>query len=198
MNPYRVRTLPVLEDLIRHASSDSAASGAPCRAALDFGSGDGWFASRLAPRFAALTAVDVVRRDTVLVEPRLYDGGTLPFPDRAFDLAYSVDVVHHCPDPGAALAELARCARSWLLLKDHTYRTPAGFAALCVLDELGNRRFGIPSPRRYQRGWEWERRLEVLGFSLERRVHPLACHAGALGALTNRLQFAALFRRVRG
>ena len=187
---YRER---VLAD-IRH---ELAAVG-PIGSALDFGSGDGFFCSRLRTLGAAdtITPVDVVERKQSHVRPVLYDGGRLPFGAASFDLAYAVDVLHHCPDPLFALDEMARCTRRWLLLKDHNCNGPVGDVALTVLDELGNRRFGIPSPGLYQRHWAWVQRLESRGFKRLAFRHPLRCHVGLLGALTNSLQFIGLWQRV--
>ena len=189
MNPYRQR---IVEQM--------AVALAPLGAigpALDFGSGDGFFASELQKRLPlqSITPVDVVEREHSFVKPQLYDGKRLPFDDRSFDLAYSVDVVHHCPDPMAALADLSRCTRRWLLLKDHQHTSALGSLTLAVLDELGNRRFGIPSPYRYQRDWQWVRWIENNGFVRRAFQHPMRCHTGPL-ALTNRLQFMGLWERV--
>lgn len=173
------------------------ASHAPFPAALDFGSGDGWFARQMLDEKLAseVVAVDVRRRRRAFVEPLVYDGERLPFPDRAFDLAYSIDVLHHCPDPRRSLRELLRCTGSCLLLKDHTYGGGAGWLALSIMDEIGNRRFGVPSRYRYQRDWEWNAVIEEAGFMLDRLVHPAACHVGLLGRATNHLQYLALWRR---
>jgi len=122
----------------------------------------------------------------------------LPFADRAFDLGYSIDVLHHCPEPRLNLCELLRCTGRYLLLKDHTYRSRAGWLALAVMDELGNRRFGVRSRYHYQRGWEWNAAIEEAGFSLEKLVHPAVCHSGLLGRTTNHLQYIALWRRGAG
>ncbi|MEO6280218.1 class I SAM-dependent methyltransferase [Roseateles sp.] len=168
----------------------------PVAQALDFGSGDGFFAAHL-PQLTAIkhvTPVDVVERASSWVKPVLYAGRTLPFPDRSFDLAYAVDVLHHCPDPIAALAEMARCTRHYLLVKDHNHTGPLGKAVLAVLDELGNRRFGIPSPQNYQQRWSWVEWIESQGFVRCRWVHPMPCHRGPL-ALTNPLQFLGLWKR---
>jgi SAM-dependent methyltransferase len=189
MNPYRRRVLPLLLDLLRER--------APVGRALDFGSGDGWFAQEL--RASGLVRevipVDVKRREQVVTEPLLYDGRALPFPDRSFDLVYSVDVLHHCPDPEASLRDLVRCSNRLLLLKDHTWRTRLGKLGLAVLDELGNRKFGIPCLYRYQHCWDWFRTIEAAGFRLVTLIHPAPCHVGLLGRLTNPLQFAALWER---
>lgn len=190
MNAYRQEILGLIEPLLR--------STGPSARALDFGSGDGWFASRIAAAglVGEVVCVDVQQREHVLVQPRLVrSGDALPYAAGAFDLAYAIDVLHHCADPLAALDEMARVARRFLLIKDHTYRTPGGRAALAVMDELGNRRFGIPSTWRYQRGWAWAEHLSARGWTERTRVHPAPCHKRLLGAMTNGLQYVSLFER---
>ena len=189
MNPYRKRVWRLLHEL--------AAKHGPFQNVLDFGSGDGWFASQFnnSGLVSQLVPLDVKRRATVLIEPQIYGGDLLPFGDRQFDLVYSVDVLHHCPDPMKQLAELERCSSRYLMLKDHNYQTQVGRYTLAVLDELGNRRFGIPSPYRYQRNWEWHQQLLARKWKVISFVHPANCHTGILGALTNNLQYVALYER---
>lgn len=188
MNAYRKNVLAAIEDLLTNVGS--------VKRALDFGAGDGWFAHELvrAGVFAEVAAVDVQLRSRVLVTPTIYDGTRLPFRDGEFELTYAIDVLHHCPTPRAALAEVLRCTRRHFVIKDHTYSSRFGYLALCVLDEMGNRRFRIPSRYMYQHEWEWFPWLAERGFRLVRLVHPVPCHRGALSA-TNGLQFAALFER---
>lgn len=45
-----------------------------------------------------------------------WDGGAMPFSDGSFDCAIATEVLEHCPDPGALLAESARVLRSRGLL----------------------------------------------------------------------------------
>jgi SAM-dependent methyltransferase len=189
MNPYRVRVWSVLRDVLTGRG--------PFRTAMDFGAGDGWFGRQMldSGTVTDLTPVDVQARPMTFVPVRLYDGTRLPLADREFDLVYAVDVFHHCPDPVAALADALRCAGRYFLLKDHTYRTVAGRLTLCALDELGNRRFGIPSLYKYQRGWDWFSVIEATGFRRVALVHPTRCHTRVLGALTNGLQFVGLWER---
>jgi SAM-dependent methyltransferase len=165
--------------------------------AVDVGAGEGWYAKRLVDDgiVGRCDAVEVVRREHVFVEPLLYDGARLSMADHSADLVYAVDAVHHAADPGALLDEIARVAAKWILLKDHTYRTPVGRATLSLLDEIGNRRFGIRSPGKYQHNWAWLPRLESQGFRICTMIHPARCHRGVLGALSNRLQFVAVVAR---
>ncbi len=191
MTLYRERILEAVQQLLEPLY--------PIETALDFGSGDGFFASQWARqgKIKSVTAVDVVERRTSWVKPTLYDGERLPFADRSFDLAYAIDVLHHCHSPATALRDLARCAAKYLLVKDHTYSSWAGKWTLSVLDEIGNRRFGIPSPHQYQRRWEWVTQIESDGWHRLSLTHPLYCHSSLLGATTNPLQFIGLWVRER-
>lgn len=165
---------------------------------LDFGCGDGWFSRQMleAEVVGDLVSLDVKRRETVYVEPVIYKANEpIPYPDSSFDLVYTVDVLHHCDDPLAQLTELARVSKRYLLIKDHTYRTQVGRMTLAVLDELGNRKFGIPSPYNYQQLWSWKAHLERLGWFERALIHPARCHVGIMGALTNSLQYVGLYER---
>jgi SAM-dependent methyltransferase len=190
MSAYRERILAHVRQLIEPLG--------PLDTALDFGSGDGFFASRWKPGGAvrSVVPVDVVKRKASLVTPVLYDGERLPFADLSFDLVYSIDVLHHCPNPDAAIRDMSRCSRRYLLIKDHTYRSRLGKLMLGLLDEVGNRRFGIPSPYLYQRRWEWVEQIELSGWRRVQLTHPMICHTGLLGAATNSLQFIGLWERV--
>lgn len=187
---YRDRTYAMVRDTMRALG--------PVATAVDVGAGEGWYAKHLMDDgvVARITPVEVQRRALTLVEPVLYDGVRLPFADRAVELVYAVDVVHHAGDPFALLDDMARIASRWLVLKDHTYASWFGKTTLAILDELGNRRFGIPSPGRYQHAWDWLPRLKAAGFVPRTMTHPAPCHTGVLGSLTNRLQFVAAFERV--
>ena len=189
VNQYRRRVFALLHDVLQPY--------APVGRMLDFGAGDGWFAHAFRANKLAkeVVAVDVRPRDRCFVPMLSYDGHRLPFADRSFELVSSIDVLHHCPDPRASLREALRCTDRFFLIKDHTYRSRAGKLALCVLDEVGNRRFGVPSPYHYQHAFEWSSCLEEAGFELKQLIHPAACHKGLLGWSTNSLQMVALWQR---
>ena len=89
MTLYRQRVLEQIQQLIRPLG--------PLDTALDFGSGDGFFASQWqgGDVVRRVTAVDVVERKSSLFVPQLYDGKRLPFDDSSFELAYAIDVLHH-------------------------------------------------------------------------------------------------------
>jgi len=184
---YRPRVLEKLLQIVTPLEITSA---------LDFGAGDGYFATHIEKisGIRKIVAVDVVKRKHSLLEPLLYDGQKLPFEDQSFDLVYAVDVVHHCLDPIKALDDMMRCTHRYLLLKDHNYTSYLGYWTLSALDEIGNRRFGIPSPQLYQKNWKWLEYIERSGFRRIDFTCPMNCHIGLLG-LTNQLQFMALWER---
>jgi len=87
------------------------------RRLLDAGVGAGRFAERAAAKGAEVfgidvtTAIDAAYRnigglDNVHLAQA--DVFALPFRDHTFDLAYSIGVLHHTPDPPSAFASLAR------------------------------------------------------------------------------------------
>jgi len=172
----------------------------PFSTAFDFGSGDGWFAKRFRQDGIAnkVVAIDVHRQKYCYVEPLLYSGERLPFDDHSFELTYSIDVLHHCPDPLASLRDVLRCTDKYFVIKDHTYQTFPGWLTLCYLDEVGNRCFGIKNTYNYQKGWQWSSCLEDEGFVLNDLVHPACCHPKPMSWVTNSLQFVALWRREAG
>lgn len=188
MNPYRIRTWSHISALLREVDSPSDI--------LDFGAGDGWFAGQvksLLPE-SGVVAVDVVARKNALLTPVIYKPkDPLPFADNSFDLSYAIDVLHHCHSPEFYLQELMRVSRRYILIKDHICGNRLDFLMLFVLDELGNRRFGIPSPGNYQRGWQWRRTLEKNGWQQVGLIYPCECHSGLLGMITNHLQYVALY-----
>jgi SAM-dependent methyltransferase len=171
---------------------------APMAGVLDVGAGDGWFAWSIEKAGAcdAVIAIDVMARPELYHRVETYDGGQLPYPDAAYDLVYAVDVVHHAEEPAKLLGEMARCTRRYLLLKDHTWQTKLGWLILAARDELGNRRFGVRCPYRYQRGWEWDVVLRRSCLKRVELIYPLNCHVGSLGRLANTSEFLSLWERV--
>lgn len=188
--PYQVGVLAHLQRLIEPV--------APVARALDFGSGDGWMAAQLLESglVREITGVEVLERPDALLTPIVYDGTRLPFEDRSFDLVYAVDVVHHTPSPGHTLRDALRCCGRTFILKDHTYTRRRTKLVISVLDEIGNRRFGVRSRYRYQRGWEWLPVIEGEGFTRDTLIHPLACEPRpVLKQLTDSYQFIARWHR---
>lgn len=99
---------------------DEAVSRAAGRDVLDLGCNSGYGTLRLAVVARSVVGVDVnaAAIDAARQRPgaeratfRVIDGVSLPFPDGAFDLVASFQVIEHIDDPGPYLAEVARVLR---------------------------------------------------------------------------------------
>ena len=172
VNPYRSRIWSEMSPILSAAG--------PFARVLDVGAGDGWFAMSVSRSgvTSELVAIDVMARPQAHYPVQIYDGRRLPFQDHAFDLVYAVDVVHHAHDPATLLAEMARCTGRYLLLKDHTWENSLDWLCLVIMDEVGNRRFGVPSVYKYQRRWKWDPILKAAEVERIRHLNPLICHTG--------------------
>ena len=94
---------------------------------LDVGCGEGVLAQRWAQRLPAARLVGIDLEEASIqagwsehtapnLEYRVVDGPELPFADNEFELASAMEVLEHLPDPERMLSEMARCARSHLLV----------------------------------------------------------------------------------
>lgn len=157
----RIRRHP---SVARHFESVVASILRPTDAVLDLGCGPGGFLSVAAPHCASITGVDVVpafveqcqatidRLGLRGARALLSDGRRIPVEDGTFDAAILVDVIHHCEDPVAVLADVRRVLRPGgrLLIFEPNKANPL-LALMCALDrnEWGLLRLG--SRRAYRR-----------------------------------------------
>jgi 2-polyprenyl-3-methyl-5-hydroxy-6-metoxy-1,4-benzoquinol methylase len=107
-----------LEDLMARAAPGSL---------LDVGCGEGVLTQRWAQALAPGRVVGIDLDDPELhahwerraepnLEYRVQRAEALPFDDAEFDLATAIEVLEHVPDPEHTVAEMARVARSHLLV----------------------------------------------------------------------------------
>jgi SAM-dependent methyltransferase len=89
------------------------------KAVLDYGCGNGYVLSHYARHGASVYGVDLTQAAIDLCRARFEllglegnfvqnDGTTVPFEDGLFDVACSMGVLHHIPDPAPTVAELYR------------------------------------------------------------------------------------------
>jgi 2-polyprenyl-3-methyl-5-hydroxy-6-metoxy-1,4-benzoquinol methylase len=94
---------------------------------LDVGCGEGVLVHRWAARRpqARMVGIDLEeesiqegwsRRQAPNLEYRVMEAANLPFADAEFELASAIEVLEHLPDPEHTVSEMARCARSHLLV----------------------------------------------------------------------------------
>jgi SAM-dependent methyltransferase len=131
---------------------------------LDVGCGSGDLAAlimRLRPD-VAIEGIDVLVRPDTAIVVHAYDGARIPFPDKSFDAAIVIDVLHHTDDPQSVLAEIARVAPI-VIIKDHLRDGLLANSTLRFMDWVGNAAHGVRLPYNYLSRREWIRIWQDLG-----------------------------------
>ena len=67
-----------------------------------------------------------------------YDGATLPYDDRCFDLVLLTDVLHHCRDPACVFGQALRVCSERIIIKDHISNNILDEILLKTMDFYGN------------------------------------------------------------
>ncbi len=132
---------------------------------LDVGCGDGALGAsiqRLSPRTRILGA-DTLIRDGTAIDAFRYDGAELPVVTGAVEGVLLVDVLHHTTDPERVLAEAARVARKYVIVKDHLMAGLLASPTLRLMDWVGNARFGVSLPYNYLAFHDWDRCISACG-----------------------------------
>ena len=122
---------------------------------LDIGAGTCNFSELLMKRGFDVTAVDVCDLSFVDgIRPVIFDGDTLPFADRAYDVALLIHVLHHTDDPERLLAEAARAARRIVIVED-IITNPVQKYVTYYADSLLNLEFhGHPHSNKSDSEWQ--------------------------------------------
>jgi SAM-dependent methyltransferase len=124
---------------------------------LDVGCGDGKVGlalSRSRPDIR-LSGLDTKVRMDAAIPILTYDGRTIPFESRSWDVVLLVDVLHHADDPMKLMQEAARVSRTALLVKDHLLQGLFARQILRLMDVVGNRRYGVALPCNYWTRKQW-------------------------------------------
>lgn len=92
---------------------------------LDIGSGSGRFGRTVQERLKIrVTGVDVCDYADSSIPFFVYDGVSLPFPDKSFDFVFLAFVLHHTTDHGVILGEACRVARKKIIIFEDTFDWP--------------------------------------------------------------------------
>ena len=86
---------------------------------LDIGAGRALVADAIMNAGHPTSIVDVANLSLVEhLQPMLYDGKTLPYPDDSFGVALLLTVLHHIPNPDITLNEARRVAKRIIVIED--------------------------------------------------------------------------------
>lgn len=124
---------------------------------LDFGAGTGMFSKVLSSRGYSVTPLDVRAYSYFPdIQPIIYDGKTIPFPDNSFDAVMSMAVLHHTPDPETLVQELIRVSRKKIIILEDIVTNPLQKYYTYALDSVLNREF-FGHPHTNKTDAEWRR-----------------------------------------
>ena len=134
---------------------------------LDLGCGNGGLCHALKAKGYQIQPLDVKNISFFDdVQPLVYDGERIPWPDNSFDTVLIITVLHHTPDPVAILKEAQRVARKKIILMEDIYRNPVQKHLTFFTDSLVNLEFeGHPHTNKNDNGWR--QTFKDLGLGLQ-------------------------------
>src|SRR3989338_9737642 len=92
---------------------------------LDIGSGNGRFGRAVQDRLKTrVTGVDVCDYADSTIPFFVYDGISLPFPNKSFDVIFLAFAIHHTTNHGVILGDACRVARKKIIIFEDTFDWP--------------------------------------------------------------------------
>jgi SAM-dependent methyltransferase len=142
----------------------------PDSSVLDVGTGDGQIAEGMAAvqPGVRVEGIDIMKRPETRIPVTLFDGTTIPFADKSFDVVTFVDVLHHTDDAAVLVKEAARVAKRAVVLKDHLSENALDHTTLKVMDWVGNAPHGVVLPYNYLSRARWEEIFDAAGLTVDR------------------------------
>ena len=118
---------------------------------LDIGCGDMTITTILAERDEKLTCtgVDIYPNTKHWENYVAFDGKTLPFEDKSFDIVLFSDVLHHDYENLHQLIREAKRVADFIIIKDHFEYGLFSRSLLQLADIVGNYGYGVSIPKRY-------------------------------------------------
>lgn len=149
---------------------------------LDFGAGRGDFMKVVGDRLGVeVIGIDIIDYRDEGIEVLLFDGQTIPLPDKSVDVAMAAFVLHHTTDQAAALAEMKRVARRRIVIFEDAFFTPWQYLFVVWNDFYANILMGslramkalgkleivsMPMPLTFRRVRDWERFFAQQGLAV--------------------------------
>lgn len=118
---------------------------------LDIGCGDMTITNILAQKGDRIscTGVDIYPNTKDWENYVAFDGKTLPFSDKSYDVVLFSDVLHHDAENLHQLIQEAKRVASFIIIKDHFEYGFFSRTLLQVADIIGNYGYGVSIPKRY-------------------------------------------------
>lgn len=133
---------------------------------IDIGSGTGDVASLIKAQGKNITPVDVADfHGPRMIKTIIYDGKTLPFKEKSFDIALLLMVMHHTPDSEVVFKEAARVAKEIVVIET-SYTNPINRILTIISDAIGNLRLEA-CWNSYKTNGEWQKFFTDHGFIIK-------------------------------
>ncbi|MBI4117969.1 MAG: methyltransferase domain-containing protein [Parcubacteria group bacterium] len=136
--------------------------------AADIGAGSGMLAYELQKiTGASFTLLDVTDYHTVPLPLQLFDGNTIPFPDKHFDTTLLVLVLHHLKtfkDQEVLLREVRRVTKKQVLIVEVTPPNAFWWWLNAIWDVIANSPHGVPSTFFYRSESGWRDLFQLMSF----------------------------------
>lgn len=158
----------------------------PGERVLDFGAGRGDFMKQVGDAFGAdVIGIDIIDYRDEGIDVLLFDGQTIPLPDKSVDVSMAAFVLHHTTDQDAVLREMIRVSRKRVVIFEDTYFTPWQYAFVVWNDYYSNILMGslkamkqlgkiaitsMPMPLTFRRVNAWERFFGQHGLTVARTM----------------------------
>lgn len=123
---------------------------------IDVGCGGGNISRILKEHGHDVTSIDIVNKSySYNVQPIIFNGRTIPFPNKSFDVGLVCAVLHHTPQPEHLLQETARVAKRIIVLED-IYSSSIQKIVTMISDSIVNLEFvGHPHTNKTDREWKF-------------------------------------------
>jgi SAM-dependent methyltransferase len=154
----------------------------PGQRVLDFGAGRGDFLKVVGQDMGVeIIGIDIIDYTDDDVEVLVFDGQTIPLPDKSVDVGMAAFVLHHTTDHAAAIRELVRVCRKRIVLFEDTFLTPWQWLFVAWNDFYANILMGsiramksvgkfsiasMPMPLTFRSVRGWQRFLTAQGLTL--------------------------------
>jgi ubiquinone/menaquinone biosynthesis C-methylase UbiE len=140
---------------------------------LDFGCGLGHIAFVISEKTKRqMTYLDVRKYPYACpgVKIEVFDGKTIPHPDKEFDTTLIIFVLHHVPNPAASLREVMRVSSSEIIICEDLVRSKKEMVSEAIKDTVAN--CFLPHMRmQYRIESDWEKMFTELGLKIKSKTY---------------------------
>lgn len=147
------------------------------------------------PPGASVRGLERVKRGDERIEVDAYDGLSMPYEPRSFDVVILADVLHHDPDPDRVIQQCIEASRRLLIIKDHKLEGPWAKQRVSLIDWAANAPHGVPCLYRYNTRRQWAESHHRHGLRVVHEAHSMRLYPPLVNMLFGRrLQYLAVLR----